>query len=31
MMIGAGIQPILRFCLNNLRDCIVGVTDGTDL
>jgi hypothetical protein len=28
---GTGTQPILRFCLNNLRDCNVGVTDGRDL
>jgi hypothetical protein len=31
MKFGTGIQPMLRFCLNNLRDCNVGVTDGRDL
>jgi hypothetical protein len=31
MMIGTGIQAILRFCLRNLKDCNVGITDGRDL
>jgi hypothetical protein len=31
MKIGGGIQPILRFFLNNLIDCNAGVIDGRDL
>jgi hypothetical protein len=31
MIIGTGIQAILRFRLRNLRGCNVGNTDGTDL
>jgi hypothetical protein len=31
MKIGARVQAILRFCLRNLRDCDVGITDGRDL
>jgi uncharacterized protein YraI len=31
MKIGRGVQAILRFCLNNLRGCDVGVTDGRNL
>jgi hypothetical protein len=31
MKIGAGIQPILRFCLSNLRSCNVGMTEVRDL
>jgi hypothetical protein len=30
MMIGTGVQAILRFCLSNLNGCDVGITDGTD-
>jgi hypothetical protein len=30
MKIGAGVQAILRFCLNNLNLCNVGITDGRD-
>jgi hypothetical protein len=29
--IGIGVQTILRFCLNNLRGCNVGITVGRDL
>jgi hypothetical protein len=29
--IGTGVQAILRFSLNNLRGCNVGITDGRDL
>jgi hypothetical protein len=25
--IGTGVQAILRFCLGNLMDCNVGITD----
>jgi hypothetical protein len=28
---GKGVQTILRFCLRNLNDCNVGITDGKDL
>jgi hypothetical protein len=28
--IGASVQAILRFCLINLRDCNVGITDGRE-
>jgi hypothetical protein len=31
MKIGSGLQAILRLCLNNLRGCNVGITDGWDL
>jgi hypothetical protein len=31
MKTGGGFQTILRFCLRNLRDCNIGVTDGRDL
>jgi hypothetical protein len=31
MMIVLGVQAVLKFCLSNLRDCSVGVTDGSDL
>jgi hypothetical protein len=31
MMIGTGVQAILRFFLRNLRGCNVGITDGRDL
>jgi hypothetical protein len=31
MTIGPGVQVILRYCLNNLRGCGVGITDGGDL
>jgi hypothetical protein len=31
MNVGTGIQAILRFCLSNLEDCNVSVTDGLDL
>jgi hypothetical protein len=31
MMIVLGFQAVLMFCLSNLRDCSVGVTDGSDL
>jgi hypothetical protein len=31
MMIGTGVQAILRSCLNNLGGCDTGTTDGTDL
>jgi uncharacterized protein YraI len=31
MGIGAGVQAILRFCLNKLRGCNVSITDGRDL
>jgi hypothetical protein len=27
MKIGTGVQAILRFCINNLNDCNVGITD----
>jgi hypothetical protein len=29
--ISAGVQPIFRVCLRNLRGCNVGITDGEDL
>jgi hypothetical protein len=29
--IGSGLQTVSIFCLNNLRDCNVGITDGLDL
>jgi hypothetical protein len=28
MKIGTSVQAILKFCLRNLRDCEVGITDG---
>jgi hypothetical protein len=31
MMIGTGVQEILRFCLRNLRGSDVGITEGRDL
>jgi hypothetical protein len=31
MKIGIGVQAILRFCLENLRGCNVGITEGMDL
>jgi hypothetical protein len=31
MKTGTGVQAMLRFRLGNLRDCNVGITDGTDL
>jgi uncharacterized protein YraI len=31
MKISRGVQAILRFCLNTLRGCSVGITDGRDL
>jgi hypothetical protein len=31
MRIGMGFQPIIRFCLNNLKGSNVGITDGNDL
>jgi hypothetical protein len=31
MTIGSGLQVILRYYLNNLRGCIVGITDVRDL
>jgi hypothetical protein len=31
MKIGIDVQSILRFCLNNLKGCDVGNTDGKDL
>jgi hypothetical protein len=31
MKICKGVQAILRFCLSNLDDCNVGITDGRDL
>jgi hypothetical protein len=31
MKTGTGVQAILRFCLNNLACCNVGVSDGRDL
>jgi hypothetical protein len=31
MKINTGIEPILRFCLGNLKGCIVGITDRMDL
>jgi hypothetical protein len=31
MKIGTGVQTILRFCLRNLRDCNVRITDGKEL
>jgi hypothetical protein len=30
MEIGAGVQAILRFCLNSFRGYNVGITDGRD-
>jgi hypothetical protein len=26
-----GVQAILKFCLRNVNDCNVGITDGKDL
>jgi hypothetical protein len=31
MQIGADIQPIIRFCLRNLRGCNFGITEVRDL
>jgi hypothetical protein len=31
MKIGTGVESILRFCLNSLNGCNVGITDGRDL
>jgi hypothetical protein len=31
VMIGTGVQVILRVCFNNMRGCNVGITDGKDL
>jgi hypothetical protein len=31
MMIDSCIQTTLKFCLNNLRRCSIGYTDGRDL
>jgi hypothetical protein len=31
MKIGTGVQAILKFFLNNLRDCNVGIIDWKDL
>jgi hypothetical protein len=31
MKIGTGVRAILRFCLGNLRDCNVAITDGGGL
>jgi hypothetical protein len=31
MKIGEGVETILRFCLNNMRGCNIGITDGRDL
>jgi hypothetical protein len=31
MKVGTGLQATLRYCLGNLRDCIVGITDVRDL
>jgi hypothetical protein len=31
MEIGTGVQVVLRVCLNNLKHCHVGITDGRDL
>jgi hypothetical protein len=31
IMIGTGIQAILRFCLSNVNVCNVGITDQWDL
>jgi uncharacterized protein YraI len=31
MKIGAGFQTTLRFCVNNLEGCNVGITDDKDL
>jgi hypothetical protein len=28
---GTDVEPILRFCLRNLRGCKAGSTDGRDL
>jgi uncharacterized protein YraI len=29
--IGKGVQTVLRFCLSNLKGCIIGTTGGRDL
>jgi hypothetical protein len=31
LKIGTGVKAILKFCLNNLRGCSVGLTDERDL
>jgi hypothetical protein len=31
MKIGTGDQAMLKFCLSNLKGCIVGITDGKEL
>jgi hypothetical protein len=31
MKTGAGVQAILKCCLNSLKNCNVGSTDGIDL
>jgi hypothetical protein len=31
MKIGTGVKGILRLCLNNLRGCDIGITDGRNL
>jgi hypothetical protein len=31
MKIGIGVQATLRFCLNNLKACSVGITDGKNI
>jgi hypothetical protein len=31
MKFGLGVKEILGFDLRNLRDCIVGISDGEDL
>jgi hypothetical protein len=31
MKIGAGIQAIILFCLNNMKVCKIGITDGRNL
>jgi hypothetical protein len=28
VMVGSSVQAILRFCLNKLRGCSIGITDG---
>jgi hypothetical protein len=31
MKIGKGAEGILRFCVNNLKGCNIGITSGRDL
>jgi hypothetical protein len=31
LMICMSVQALLRFCPRNLKDCIVGITDGRNL